>query len=474
MNREKKGHSGLQQQQDVDRWAWLSGFDARKCQQPILYLALVDQLKYAIEQGWLRAGDRLVTHRELSRHLQIAVATVSKVYRHAPQQGLIPARVGRGSFVSSYPVLGRVIRAHDFQSINLSIIKPQLAIGEAFMAQQLKALAAQPQLADLMDYNTQCSDTDRRAAADWLSAQGVEFSGKSISICSGAQHGLMVLINSLSEYGDHIAVEHYCYPGIISLANQLGRKLIAIEMDEQGMIPQALDKACAKGLIKLLIVVASHQNPTTAVMSIARRKALAKIVKKYAIHLIDDDVYGFLSPQLPALANFAPEQSFYLTSLSKSVFPGLRVAYIVAPTQYKIRIEAQIRQSIWMPAPLTLALASRLILAGQAADIQRLQSELAIKRQRIAAKMLNGFNYLAQLNSYHLWLILPDDFSSESFCQALEQRGVLVSSSAYFNAQQQAPCAAVRISLMAPATENELVFGLKIVVALLVEGVTAV
>lgn len=455
---------------DTDSWAWLSGFNARKCKQPILYLALVEQLQYAIEQGWLRAGDKLATHRELSQHLQIAVATASKVYRHAREQGLIHARVGRGSYVSSFPVLGKAIRAHDYQSINLSIIKPQLAIGEVFLAQQLQALAAQTQLADLMDYNAQGSYTDRRAAFEWLTAQGVALDDKSISICSGAQHGLMVLINCLSEYGDNIAVEDYCYPGIISLANQMGRNLVAIEMDQQGMCPQSLEDACAQGKIKMLVVVASHQNPTAAVMSIARRKAIAKIVKKYAIPFIDDDVYGFLSPQLPALANFAPKQSFYLTSLSKSVFPGLRVAYIVAPEQYKIRIDAQIRQSIWMPAPLTLALASKLIFAGQAADIQRQQSEQAAKRQRLAAQFLVGFSYFSQPNSYHLWLLLPDVFTSESFCQALEQRGVLVSSSTYFNTSEQVACAAVRIALMAPNSEDELVFALKIIRTLLKEG----
>ena len=64
--------------------------------------------------------------------------------------------------------------------------------------------------------------------------------------------------------------------------------------------------------------------------------------------VVDDDVYGFLSPELPPISNFTASDSFYLTSFSKSVFPGLRVAYIAAPEQYKARIDAQIRLSIWM------------------------------------------------------------------------------------------------------------------------------
>jgi len=449
--------------------SWLAGFNKRAKVQPILYLALFEHLKKAIEQGTLRAGDKLPTHRALSRHLQIAVATVSKMYRYAYEQGLVQSTVGKGSFVASFPVMAQAIRAQGHQCINLSIIKPQLSIGESYLAKQLAQLAAVPQISDLMDYNAQGSLTDRRAAKDWLLSQRVDLSGKGISICSGAQHALMVLINSLTDEGDCIGVESYCYPGIISLASQLGRKLVAIDMDDQGMTPQSLEQACNTQPLKMLIVVASHQNPTTAVMSVARRTEIVHIVERYKLKLVDDDVYGFLSPELPPISNFTASDSFYLTSFSKSVFPGLRVAYIAAPEQYKARIDAQIRLSIWMPAPLMLALATRLVFAQEAAEIQHLQSEQASRRQRIAAKLLVGFEYLAQPTSYHLWLKLPAKFSSDSFCLALEKRGVIVSNATYFNALQTDPCAAVRISLMAPATDDELIFALHIVVGLLRE-----
>jgi len=449
---------------------WLIGFDQRLKERSVLYLALFEHLKNAIEQGVLRAGDKLPTHRVLSQHLCIAIATVTKMYRYANEQGLVNSRVGKGSFVSSFPVMGQAIRAQGHQCINLSIIKPLLSIGEPYLAKQLALLADQQHIADLMDYNVQGSLTDQHAAREWLSSQGVALKSKAISICSGAQHALMVLINSLTEHGDYIGVEQYCYPGFISLANQLGRKLVAIAMDDQGIKPVALARACKEQQIKMLLVVASHQNPTTALMSDQRRKAIGDVVSKYDVKLVDDDVYGFLSPQLSPIANYAPKQSFYLTSFSKSIFPGLRVAYIAAPIQYKARIDAHIRQSIWMPAPMMLALATRLIFAGSAEKIQGLQSIQAQSRQQIAAKLLSGFEYLAQLNSYHLWLKLPASFSSEGFCLALEKRGVIVSNAAYFDVLPTRPCAAVRISLMAPATDEELIFALNIVVNLLKEG----
>lgn len=460
---------------------WLHRFEEQR-NKLTLHQALYQQLEYAIEQGVLKAGDKLPTHRALAKQLTIAVATVTKVYKEAESNGLLYSKVGKGSYVSTCPVLTQAIKATDNQSINLSIIKPQVNVANKELTEQLKSLSEQNQLSDLMDYNTAGGSlTDHQAAIHWLSSQKVLLTDKKVIICSGAQHGLMVLINTLTHYGDCIAIENLCYPGIISLANQFGRKLIPIDMDEEGIKPNALDDACKKQDIKLVIVVASHQNPTAAMMTIERRKLVADVVNKHRVLMIDDDVYGFLNPELPAISNFAPDYGFYLSSLSKSIFPGLRVGYIVSPKAFKQRIDATIRNTIWMPVPLTLALASKLIYSGQALAIQKKQNDIAVQRQKIAKRILSQLVYSAQNNSFHLWLTLPKLWTSERFSQALEKRGVLVSSADYFTVSDQATekdnddvkvndkttSAAVRISLMAAKSDDELIFGLNIIKKLL-------
>jgi len=225
-----------------------------------------------------------------------------------------------------------------------------------------------------------------------------------------------------------------------------------------------------------LIVVASHQNPTATTMTIKRRKAIANIVKQKKIWLIDDDVYGFLSPKLPPISNFTPDHGFYLTSLSKSIFPGLRVGYLVFPEAFKQRIEATIRNTIWMPVPIALALASKLIFSGQALAIQNKQNDIAIQRQKIAHLILKGEDISSQTNSFHLWLKLPKSWSCKKFCEALEKRGVLVSRSEYFRVDEPyrknkimniSTDPSIRISLMAAKSEDELKFALNIIKALL-------
>jgi len=452
---------------------WLEGFE-KKRRQLTLHDALYQQLQQAIEQGILQAGDKLPTHRALAQQLSIAVATVTKVYKEAESHGLLHAKVGKGSYVSTCPVLPQAIKAHDYKSINLSIIKPQVALADKQLTQQLTLLSAQNQLSDLMDYNTAGGSlTDHQAATHWLSTHNVLLTRKSINICSGAQHGLMVLINTLTQYGDCIAVEALCYPGIISLANQFGRKLIPIAMDEEGMKPESLNQACQQHPVKLVIIVASHQNPTASIMSIKRRKLLANVVIQQRIFLIDDDVYGFLNPELPALSNFIPEYGFYLNSLSKSLLPGLRVGYIVSPEAFQQRIDATIRNTVWMPAPFTLALASKLIHSGQAFSIEKEQHLIALKRQKIATRVLKPYVFSAQENSFHLWLTLPQGLTSKACCEALEVQGVLVSSADYFmvnsqethteNSTQYHTKFAIRVSLMAAKSDDELTFGLNII-----------
>lgn len=456
--------------------AWLDDFYQKKGELT-LHKAILQHIELAIEKGVLKAGDKLPPQRKFSSKLKIATATVTKAYNEAELNGLITSKVGKGSFVSSCPTLHQAIKANDFRSINLSIIKPQVNVANKQITEQVKILAEQSQLSDLMDYNVAGgSVTDHQAADFWLSSQNINLSHREVALCSGAQHGLMVLINTLTEYGDCIAVEELCYPGIISLANQFGRKLIPVKLDDEGIVPSSLESVCKQHDIKALIVVASHQNPTATSMTIKRRKAIANIVKQNKIWLIDDDVYGFLSPKLPPISNFTPDYGFYLTSLSKSIFPGLRVGYLVFPEAFKQRVEATIRNTIWMPVPISLALASKLIFSGQALAIQKKQNDIAIQRQKIAKRILKGEVISSQANSFHLWLTLPQQWNSKSFCEALEDRGVLVSSSEYFRVDDpnnkskhinNSTGSSIRISLMAAKSEDELKFALNKIKALL-------
>ncbi|MFN5717084.1 MAG: aminotransferase class I/II-fold pyridoxal phosphate-dependent enzyme, partial [Bradyrhizobium sp.] len=134
--------------------------------------------------------------------------------------------------------------------------------------------------------------------------------------------------------------------------------------------PDALDEACRKHKPKVVYLVPTQQNPTTATMSAARRKAVADIIRKRGCVLIEDDVYGPLEPQVAPIASLIPEHTYLAASIAKCIAPALRVAYLLAPdASAEQRMRAGMQATMQMPPSLMVALVTQWLRSGIAADI---------------------------------------------------------------------------------------------------------
>src|SRR6185369_7204784 len=103
--------------------------------------------------------------------------------------------------------------------------------------------------------------------------------------------------------------------------------------------------------------------------------------------IVEDDIYGFLAGEgPPPVSTFAPQNSIYINSLSKSVAPGLRVGYLHVPAVLHERLTAAMRATTWMAPPIMAELATRMVRSGDAARMATAQREEAKKRQAIAAR----------------------------------------------------------------------------------------
>jgi len=138
------------------------------------------------------------------------------------------------------------------------------------------------------------------------------------------------------------------------------------------------------------------------------------------------------------LSAYAPERSVYLTSLSKSLLPALRIGYLYAPPQTLSRLSSMVRSSVWMPSPLMAQLASNLITSGRGAQLVRVQQEEAAERQRLARQLLGSYDIRTQSNSFHVWLELPEPWTSDEFANLARANGVIVVSGSQFLAQRSA------------------------------------
>lgn len=424
------------------------------------YLAIVKKIEELIRSGQFPEGSQLPTHRELAQQWATTPITVAKAYKELAEKKLIESFVGRGSFVSNHSQLSDVIRAETSeQERNLSILQPCIHQHADRLNQVFSQILTHGNDV-LYGYVEHTGLVQHRVmGAKWSRQYGLKVDNENdVVLASGAQHALTALIQLYTQPDDTIAVEALTYPGILSIANLLGRKVVSVTMDEQGMVPAALNDLCQNTQIAMVIAVPSHQNPTAATMPVERRQQLAAVVNQHQLWLVEDDIYGFLNPvPIAAICNFAPLHGFHITSLSKAISPGLRCGYIKAPSAESERLAAFIRSTLWLPSPITFAAAAVLIYTGEAFQIAKEQRQIAINRQRLAAEHLAEFTLFHQPDSYHLWLVLPEHWQADAFTLVAKNRGILVSSASYFKADPLTVTPnAIRLSLM--AIEDEQVF----------------
>jgi len=174
----------------------------------------------------------------------------------------------------------------------------------------------------------------REALADYLKPLGIGPSAEEILIASGSQGVLDALGMVLISRGDRVAVEAPTYIGALQAFTPYEPRYVTIATDEGGLIPEALEAALRKKKIKFIYLVPTFQNPTGRTLSLERRKAVAHLIQKYDVLLVEDDPYSALryrGDRLPPIKSMAWDQVVYVGTLSKVFAPGLRIGFCVAP-----------------------------------------------------------------------------------------------------------------------------------------------
>jgi DNA-binding transcriptional MocR family regulator len=435
--------------------------------------AIVDALSDDLEQGVIAPGTRLPTHRELADKLGIATGTVTRAYALAQRRGLVSGEIGRGTFVAPATTAGNTPAATTgAQSafIDLSNNRIVRDARDLVLSETLATLGDPHHLAQLLDYYQPAAGNarHREVGAAWLSTEEFQARPEQTLICSGAQHAMSVALSTLTAPGDTIMCEYMIYPGMVALASLLHISLHGLPMDDEGIQPDAFEAACRAGVSKVLYCIPTLQNPTAAIMSDARRLEIVRIARRYDVTIIEDDVYGFLVPDAPPpLIKYAPERCYYINSTSKSIAPGLRIGYIVAPPEAVEKIGTTIRTTTWEAAPLMAEVATKWIEDGTATRIINWKRREMGARQ-LLAKNIFGHSYSGSPPmSCHLWLHLPEPWRSEHFISQARAQGVGLTPSNAFAVGRGPTPHAVRICLGASHSQSELEKGLRILTEIL-------
>jgi DNA-binding transcriptional MocR family regulator len=413
------------------------------------YLAIADLLAVDIERGHLTPGDRLPPQRRLASRLGIDFTTVARGYVEAQKRGLVHSRVGQGTFVRAVPRAERAARETPVYGVDLSMNLPPEPNDPALIERMQAGLAeVSRDLVPLLRYQGfGGSQSDKDSASIWLGRRGLIPVQERIFIAPGAHPALLGILGTLAKPGDTILSEAITYPGIRSIAAQLGLTLVGLPMDDEGIHPDTLVEASHR-----LKPRALYLNPTTLTVPVGRRTDIAEAARRLRLPIVEDDAYGFIPPHAPApFAAIAPDITWHVAGLAKCIGAGLRAAYVVAPdAKTGWPFAAAVRAATVMASPLTVALATRWIEDGTADAILHFIRAETAARQRLAAEILSAGSYTADPLSFNLWVPLPPPWTRSAFVGHMRSTGIGLVASDAFTADGNPP-EAVRVCLGGPA-----------------------
>jgi len=419
------------------------------------YLRLADAVAAEIANGALKPGDRLPPQRSFAYERKIAASTASRVYTELLRRGLVVGEVGRGTFISGEARRGITAPAEPRGArIDLEFNYPVLPTQAALIAKSLAGLDRPENLEVALRQATSTrTQAARNISAKFLTRQNWSPDPEQIVFTANGRQCIAAALAALVSPGGRCGVEALTYPFIKGIAARLGVTLVPLAMDDDGVRPDAVQKAHREANLSALYIQPTIQNPLGMTMPPARRADIVRTVEKLHLPVIEDSVYGFLADEAP-LSALAPESCILLDSLSKKVAPGLALGFIIAPLRLRQSIMASVRSGGWTAAGYAFAAGQRLMGDGTAAELVRLKRADAQRRQQIASERLTGFEIQANPQSYHLWLTLPQHWRSQTFVAAAARRDIALTPSTTFAVSPGHAPNAVRLALAQPPIEQ--------------------
>lgn len=434
--------------QQADEASWMPSIGADKSTK---YIAIVDSMAEAIASGQLAEGERLPPHRELATRLGVTVATVTKAIADLSRRGLVDTRRGSGTFVTG--ATAPEAPAPDLQPaapLDLAVNRPLVTLAAPYLKEALQWVATRSDPSDLFGYEVVGGHGGNRAVgAAWLAERGICVGESEILLTNGGNDGLLAAMFATCRPGEAIACEAVNYTGIRRLAQAVGIHLVPVEMDDRGLRPDALERACRERDIRAVLCTPVTHNPTTATMDATRRADICALVRRLDLRLIEDDIYGHLAGAPgDTFYSALPEHTLHVTSLSKCVSAGLRAGFLAVPRDMVGQVRDALYTTNWTAPSLHAAIAARLIQSGDARTLVALQRAEAQARMALARRILGDTVAPATAPaSYHIWLPLTPALRADEVAAELQRAGILVSPAHHFAIAGAAVPNAIRLSL---------------------------
>lgn len=374
-----------------------------------LFQQILAALERAVRDGGLQAGEQLPPQRELARTLGVSVGTVTRAYEEADRRGITVGQVGRGTYIARAQETDGA--PGQWPLVDLSMNVPPMAAAERLLQEVWGKVRRRPDFAKILHYGPiEGLPEFRRFTSTWLThTAGIDsLDPARIVITGGAQASMDLAVTTLCKAGDVILAEELTFSGIKAIAQYRGMSLAPVAMDEEGLIPEALAQTAKATGARVLYTMPTLQNPTVRTMSLARRQELIKVARRAGIVLVEDDVYAAYVDRRdapPPLVNLAPDITYYISGLSKSLAPGLRIGFVAAPNPLLAsRIAVGVRASAHSAHALGMLIAHQAFEDGSADQILKENRRVLKARGSAVRTALNLRCGSLAVMSPHVWL----------------------------------------------------------------------
>jgi len=399
-------------------------------------------IQRAIASGVALPGVRLPAERALAKALAVSRATVVSAYAALTDAGWLESRRGSGTYVRR-PIGGRPaleprvpptsplfgLMTHDPDLIDLALGTPY-AMG---LRRELFTLSREQEAAVLDDrmYYPLGLAVLRQALARRFSSLGLKTTEDQILVTSGAQQAISLIAALYLQRGDTALVEDPTYFGAIEALRATGARVSSVPVGVDGVAPGILKDRIAATAPRLIYLTPTYQNPTGAVIPAAARRAISKLSKEFGVPVIDDaslsDIVLDGAPPAPIAAYEEHEGILTVGSISKLIWPGLRIGWIRAEAPVIERL-AKVKTAHDIGSPLmTQAIGARLV--GAIGEAQRLRREQLRPRRTLLVQLLKRrlpeWQFRNPEGGFFLWVRLPSGDARE-LAQVALRRGVLI------------------------------------------------
>ena len=428
-----------------------------------------------ILSGRFRPGEKLPSSRGLATHLGVSRITVTLAYTELVSNDYLSARGRSGYFVSDdapqRPAFERPLAARagtvdwgsvitrefsgvdqmskpaDWRSYAYPFIYGQ-ADASLFDHQNWRLCALRA--LGKRDFEALTADYYQRddpmlieyIVRSILPRRGIDARPEEVILTMGAQNALWIAAQLLLKDGRVAAMENPCYPGLRVILDQTACRAIAVDVDAEGLPPDAVPRG-----VDVVFTTASHHCPTNATMPMARRARLLERAAAENFLIVEDDYefeMSFLKAASPSLKSLDRDgRVIYAGSFSKSLFPGLRLGYLVAPEPF-VRQARALRATVLRHPPGHIQRTAAYFLSLGHYDAQINQMKQAYKRRRQVMQDAirdTGLDMAGrdEFGGSSFWMRAPAGVDTEVLARDVRAQGVLIEPGRAFFSPLDAP-----------------------------------